>query len=742
MKTTETKKVLKWEETNSSNLIRKFETFKDVKKYSSGKGRNYYNLVCAFDIETTSFYYDGHKSVPSINGLSKKRQEDFHKCGTMCAWTFGIEGISCIGRTWREFLKVCDALIKTLGITKENRLIIWVHNLSYEFQWIRFLFKWKNVFSLSERQPIYALTDSGLEFRCSYLLSGYSLDSLSKQLTLHEIRKMVGEWDYSLFRHSKTKLSKAERGYLLNDGRVVMAYIQEYMNRAGGKITSLPLTKTGAVRRVCRDNCLFINGNHHEGGSKYRKYREMMETLTIKDANEYKQAVRAFQGGFTHANPFRVGDVIRDVTSMDFTSSYPAVLLSEMFPMSRARLVHPKTQKEVDDYLLRYLSIFDVTFTDLEPKILSDNPISLSKCWGADGEEVANGRVVRAKRISTTLTSIDFSYMKFFYSWKKIKFTNMRIFYKGYLPRDLLLSILEFYGRKTTLKGVEGMEVEYQQGKEYLNSIYGMMVTAITRDEIKYEDDSWQSELPDIEEALDKYNKSKNRFTYYYWGVFCTAYARRNLFTGIYECCGKGAKGADGSLDLTLDDYCYADTDSVKIRNFDRHKKYFETYNREIQRKIERMCEARNIDVALTKPKTQNGEEKPIGVWDYDGHAVRFRTLGAKRYFYEDDSGEYHLTISGVNKKKAVPYLVELAKKEGKDVFDYINDDMTIPRGSSGRNIHTYIDEPLEGILVDHNGMAYPFKEYSAIHLEESAYSLSMSEQFLNYLAGIRNLKV
>lgn len=84
--------------------------------------------------------------------------------------------------------------------------------------------------------------------------------------------------------------------------------------------------------------------------------------------------------------------------------------------------------------------------------------------------------------------------------------------------------------------------------KEMLNSEYGMMVTDIMRDEIIYEED-WESSTPSIEEAIDKYNKSKSRFLYYPWGVWVTAYARRNLFRTIYK---------------VKEDFIYADTDSIK----------------------------------------------------------------------------------------------------------------------------------------------------------------------------------
>ena len=121
-----------------------------------------------------------------------------------------------------------------------------------------------------------------------------------------------------------------------------------------------------------------------------------------------------------------------------------------------------------------------------------------------------------------------------FYKSEHFGVSNFRRYKKSYLPTPLVKSILKLYSDKTTLKGVDGKEVEYLQSKEQLNSCYGMMVTDIVRDSYIYADE-WLPDTPDFNTAIEKYNNSSNRFLFYPWGVWVTAYARRNLFTGIIE---------------------------------------------------------------------------------------------------------------------------------------------------------------------------------------------------------------
>ena len=214
----------------------------------------------------------------------------------MYEWSFCICGYIIIGRTWEEYNRLYKQLIKLLDLNLNRRLVIYVHNLNYEFQFIRKRYEWETVFSLKERKPIKALTVDGIEYRCSYLLSGYSLSTLASTLKNHNIKKLKGDLDYNLIRTSLTPLTNEELQYCINDVLIVVCYIEELINRRGD-ITKIPLTKTGFVRDYCRKNCLY--GGF--GNDKYHKYRKLMKAL-ILNKDEYIICRRAFSGGYTHAN--------------------------------------------------------------------------------------------------------------------------------------------------------------------------------------------------------------------------------------------------------------------------------------------------------------------------------------------------------------------------------------------------------------------------------------------------------
>lgn len=660
------------------------------------RGVKYYNVPCSFDIETSSFYYNKQKA------------------SCMYIWQFGINGYVTYGRTWKEFEGFIAALIKAMHIKQFSRLVCYCHNLSFEFQWIRKRFQWYSMFARSERNPMRAVTTSGIEFRCSYVLSGCSLEQTAKDLTKYKVEKKVGDLDYRLIRSPETELKPKEFDYSIYDIVCVMNYIQEEIE-LWGSVAKIPLTKTSKVRRYCRSKCL--------SGDIGKKYRAIMASLKIHSIEEYEMLKRAFTAGFCHASYLMANEIWEDVQSYDFTSSYPSVMVCEKHPMSSGKWVKCKSLNQIRNMAKKeYYLIFNVRFVNIKEKDnIPDHYISVSRCFGCRDIKTDNGRLISAKQIETTISSDDLEIIDKCYDFDdKACIVGRCIRYKlGYLPRPFVECVLDFYKDKTTLKDIDEFIAQYSLKKGMLNSTFGCCVTDIVSDDIEYVDE-WLTKEGDPETMLDEYNNSKSRFLFYPWGLSICSRARKNLWNGIL------AVGRD---------YIYSDTDSIKFINPDNHTAYFEQYNKEVDEKMRKACEINGLNYEDTRPKTVKGKVKPLGVWDDDGRYLRFKTLGAKRYLVErvNDKGEIEIksTIAGASKKKASEYI-----SSQKDPFEFFTDKMTIPKEYSGRLTHTYLDDEFDFELTDYTGKKYRGSEKSAVHLEESEYNLTISPIYMLLLSA------
>lgn len=467
----------------------------------------------------------------------------------------------------------------------------------------------------------------------------------------------------------------------------------------------------------------------------------LMEDLKLT-VDEFKQIHQAFMGGFTHANANYVHKTCINVASYDITSSYPIVMAVEKFPMSKFQLIEDDfSLDEFYELLNTKACVFDITLHNVVPKLHQDHPIPSSKCWKLSKDAILdNGRVVTATELTMTIIEQDFFTYSEFYEWDDWEVHNLRIADKNYLPKPFVKAILKLYSDKTLLKGLSGKEIEYQVAKAMLNACYGMMVTNPCRDEIIYKSDYTYETIKAttdevIEELLNKHNNSVKRFLFYPWGVWVTAYARRNLFTIIRDL-GK--------------DYIYADTDSVKFLNIENHKDLFNKYNKNIYNKIDEASYYNALNIGDFSPQSQKGEIKTMGLWDYEGMYKRFKTLGAKRYLVEKDNGTYELTMAGVNKVNALRYLEGLsplvtdedfikAKTDipRRDPFDLFKFGTVIPAEYSGRLTSLFIDDETEGWVVDYTGVKRYFHELSSINMSKTDYEIEAADDFLEFLFGI-----
>lgn len=274
-----------------------------------GRKNKFDNTVYTFDIETTSYiiFKDKLYQADKYQELTKKEQEESIYGSCMYIWQFSINGIVYYGRTWQELQEFIKVLDEKVPVKK----IVFIHNLSFEFQYLKGYFDFSEVIARKSHKVMKCkLKDYNIEFRCSYMMSNVALKQLPEIFNL-PVKKMTGDLDYTKLRHFNTKLSKKELGYCENDCLVVYHYIR-YEMETYKTVERLPLTSTGHVRRELKGQT-----------SKDYGYKRVVARATNTDPVIYNRLVSAFAGGFTHSNWLYTSNIIGGVDSWDFTSSYP-----------------------------------------------------------------------------------------------------------------------------------------------------------------------------------------------------------------------------------------------------------------------------------------------------------------------------------------------------------------------------------------------------------------------------------
>lgn len=407
-----------------------------ILKTKKRKKVKYIDLVCAFDIETTN--------------IDKYRQ------AVMYIWQMQLgEQWTVYGRTWdefREFIKRLEDLIPD-----DAYLVCLVHNLSFEFQFLKSIIPIDEVFAMDDRK-ILRIRSGKLEFRCSYLHSNMSLEKYLQAMNVPD-QKVKG-FDYKKKRYPWTKLSKAELKYCINDVRgLVQAYMTE-MQRDGDDLYSIPLTSTGYSRRLAKAAL---------GG--YRKYIKDM----LPDLETFEALRRAFRGGDTHANRYNANIIIDSakvgpIQSWDISSSYPAVMLTERFPRKLIRQ-DPKQFELLyknGKACLIHLYMEDVKLHD---ERFGSPYIAKAKCESLFGAQLDNGRVLSADHLDLYVTEIDFEILAEEYDFR-YQILELWTATKSYLPDAFRELLMQTYKDKTILKG--GDSYTYGKKKNLFNSYYGM----------------------------------------------------------------------------------------------------------------------------------------------------------------------------------------------------------------------------------------------------------------------------
>lgn len=635
------------------------------KKGNQGKRNNkriYKDLLCAFDIETTN------------------DRESIH--AFMYVWQFQINDITVMGRTWDEFITFLERMKDELKT--DEYIVIFVHNLSFEFQFLRgiYSFNKEEVFAIDSRKVLKCEMFNHFELRCSYLQTNMSLSEFTHKMGVQDVKLSGEDFDYSVARYPWTPLTDQELRYCINDVKGLVEAMRIQMDLEHDTFYTLPLTSTGYVRRDVKAAMRHFN-------------RQELKDM-LPDYNVFCMLREAFRGGNTHANRFYSNVILKDVHSNDYASSYPNVQINCRFPMSpwlredgmdlgRCLL---KIYKHKRACLMR-INLFNVRLKD---PMWGAPYLAKAKCRNVKNCENDNGRVLSAEYLETTLTDIDFKILLQEYDFDWIEFTDFYHSRYGLLPKQLRETVLEYFRRKTELKGVEGQELYYGKSKQKLNSVYGMSVQSPVKQSIDFIND-FIDRQDDERELLDAANKKA--FMSYAWGVWTTAHARWELEEAI-NICG--------------DRFVYCDTDSVKyIGDLD-----FDSFNAKKKRRSEE-----NGAVAVD-PK---GVKHYLGVMEHDADYIEFATMGAKKYAYRYPDGTLGITIAGVNKTKGA---AELEKAGGLKAF---KEGFVFKEAGGTESI--YNDDP-EIKSITREGREIPIT--ANLFIKESEYTLGITAEYARIL--------
>lgn len=654
------------------------------------------DIMC-FDIETSSgFLHNDSDTLEPYLGKSKKYYEDCKKYSICYVWQFSINDNVFWGRTLEDFKN----FLQELEYYEPHKKIVYIHNFSFEFQFLINVLQFDYVFARQARKPLFAEW-STYQFRCSYFLTNMSLATWAEQRKL-SVKKLVGDLDYTILRTPKTALSDKELAYCFNDVLVMYFGLLQYKEKYG-HIIDIPFTQTGEVRKEVIERMNVI--------SEY-KYRKRCIKLIPETIEDYSLLCDCFMGGYAHSNAVHTNVVLDNVFSKDISSSYPTVMCLEKYPMTYFEETVP-----CDDYFnndnYSYIIMFDVEH--LRSKRWN-TWLSFSKCAKIKGYSLDNGRVLKADYVQLSMTNIDYEMFQLCYDFDNLNIIDFRVSNNDYLSPTFVKYILELYGNKTTLKGIKEKEPLYIKSKQYINSMYGMMVTKNITDTIEFEEYRWKKELLDEKNFYTKIASEKKKlsktFGAFQFGVWVTAYARRNLWKGIL------------ALDYNV---AYCDTDSIKYIDCDTD--FFERYNKEIERRENMRADMLGIPKDKFCPRDKNGIPHRLGIFDDDGQYKKFKTLGAKKYCYVDNEDKLHMTVSGV-RKSAVSQLHDIKDFKDGTVFDIEH---------AQKLIMTYVDDMSP--IVWNKGQYDEFHSnyQHGICAQPTTYSLGISDDYESILTMVQN---
>lgn len=531
-------------------------------------------------------------------------------------------------RKWSELTDILSYIS-----TRYKDFIIYVHNLSYEGD---FIFKniskpIKLLCNKAHKIISFALEEyPNISFKCTYMLSQKSLSKLGTELGFEKL-----ESDYrTILPHDE--ITEEERLYCKRDCDIVAKYIKMELKEYK-RLENIPLTNTGRVRKDLKAFYKAYYGN------------DKPEWDLMPNEDCFQALCDAYWGAITISNPAFTNRIIENVYSFDETSEYPYTLLKNELPYTIR-----KVENYSKDILKKYkFWIAKISFKRVRKKY-DWVWISKLKCnYYHPFTEHFNGKIEYSPEFEITLTNIDFEMIKqtyYFDSYEILEFYACDKY--GKLPPPIVQLIEKYAEEKTKLKAIIEeldethpryleLNMDYLRVKGKLNAIYGMFVQKLVPSEYDIDENFiWHEVEKPYQQSQDKHLQRNFLF-----GIYCTAYARRDWLKFVLTNCPYT--------------FIYGDTDSCKFT----------------------LPEGKTLeDIVNTNEQIEDYTEytKDFGKFTMEKPYTRFITWGAKKYAYEHEEN-CNCTIAGLPKRKPNHYHSKLEDfKLGETFLDC-------------KNAHTYI---------------------------------------------------
>ena len=645
----------------------KFDIFTDRRSH-------YFAAGCGLDIETTNVI-DRHRDK------NNKFVYD-HVAAYAYAFMITIADHSLLCRRWDQILTVLKQMRKYAR--KHNASwFVWIANESFEFQFFRTRLKIKSVFAKQSRQPLYFNIDR-IHFADALAITGGSLEHLSKTYT--RTQKQVGSLDYSKPRSWKTPLTDTEKNYCFCDTEILSEFFDYIKQTYIDHDLPIPYTQTGIIREEVKTGARSAHG-----------VMQFIQSALPVSRKEYDAWMsKLFRGALTHACAFLANTVHENVYGYDITSSYPAVMLQEYYPMSQFLPVNLQHDGHLitDPLIETHCCMFIADFYGINALTMHTIE-SHHKIITESGALYDNGRLISANHIRVHMTELDYENYLMFYKWDRIEISCAKAAARGRLPNYLLQPLLKWYVKKLQLKkwckqhGINPDDYPpYRIAKAMVNSFYGLTVQRLRFLSPKYDCDRniWTETITEKSYS----SACKNAVLLPQWGIWITAHARHRIAAMIHRI-------DPGKLNSRV---IYYDTDSLYCTA--DVSDLIDQYNAEIAAKNQNLPpECHDLGLFDTIGKT--------------GHFAKFKTIGAKRYIKQTDDGKIIATVAGLNGEAFV-------NKYGDRSFDVFNlDGFLIAAGESMKLTSIYVDEPTRDII---DGV--PMYEKSSVALADIDFSVSV----------------